>query len=180
MIEQPYIVIFGAAVRPDGSPSGALYDRVGAAARFGRRLLPPPFYIVTGAQGRYGPPEAEVMADLLIQRGVDPERIILEPTGVNTFRSAVAVTEMLRGVPSTVYVTTSGYHLARCVLLLGFAGLDVHRAPPPVGPASSRIIRRWWWRLRELPAIPIDVALMLLYRLRKGSAAAPPTNLQIR
>ena len=65
MFDQPSILVFGAAVRPDGTPSGAMRDRVGAAVSFGRRLLPRPIYVVTGAKGRYGPPEAEVMADLL-------------------------------------------------------------------------------------------------------------------
>lgn len=168
MLEQPYVVIFGAAVRPDGSPSGALRDRVGAAARFGRRLLPQPIYIVTGGQGRYGAPEAEVMAQLLMQRGVHEDYIVLEPTGVNTFRSAVAVAGLLLDRPGPVYVGTSGYHMPRCVLLLGLAGLDVHRSPPAIGPASSRMSKRIWWRLREIPAIPIDGVLMLWQRWVRG------------
>lgn len=167
MFDQPYIVIFGAAVRPDGTPSGALRDRVGAAVRFGRRTLPTPMYVVTGAQGRFGPPEAEVMADLLRQRGVPADNIILEPTGRNTLRSAIAVARLLRGHPGPVYAATSGYHMPRCVLLLGMAGLDAHRSPPPVGPASSRLGRRWWWRLREVPAIPLDALLLAGLRLAR-------------
>ena len=167
MFDQPYIVIFGAAVRPDGSPSGAMRDRVGAAARFGRRVLPQPMYVVTGGQGRHGPPEADVMADLLVQRGVDPELIILEPTGRNTVRSVLAVARLLRGAKGPVYAATSSYHMARCVLLLGMAGLDAHRSPPPVGPASSRLLRRWWWRLREIPAVPVDSAVLAWFRLTR-------------
>lgn len=164
MAEQPYIVIFGAAVRPDGSPSGALRDRVGAAVRFGSRLLPRPIYIATGAQGQYGPPEADVMARLLADRGVPPDRIILERTGRNTLRSAVAVAALLKGKRVPVYAATSAYHMPRCVLLLGLAGLDAHRSPSATGPASSRRLRRWYWRLREVPAIPVDCAVMLWRR----------------
>lgn len=167
MHDQPYIVIFGAAVRPDGTPSGALRDRVGAAARFGSRILPSPTYIVTGGQGRFGPPEAEVMAGLLIERGIAPEDILLEPTARNTFRSVLAVARLLHGKTGPVYAATSGYHMPRCVLLLGIAGLDAHRSAPPVGPASSRLLRRWWWRLRELPAIPLDALLMAALRLTR-------------
>ena len=165
MFDQPYIVIFGAAVRPDGSPSGALHDRVGAAARFGSRILPKPIYIVTGGQGRFGPPEAEVMAELLIERGIDPSDIVIEPTARNTVRSVLAVARLLRGKAGPVYAATSSYHMPRCVLLLGIARLDAHRSPPPVGPASSRFLRRWWWRLREIPAIPLDALLMVVFRL---------------
>lgn len=171
MFEQPYIVIFGAAVRPDGTPSGALRDRVGAAVRFGRRLLPEPVFIVTGAQGRFGPPEADVMAELLMDRGVRAERILLERTGRNTLRSALAVAALLKGQDVPVYAATSAYHMPRCVLLLGLAGLDAHRSPPSIGPASSRVLRRWYWRMRELPAIPIDGAIMMWHRHVKGIAA---------
>ena len=166
MFDQAFIVIFGAAVRPSGAPSGAMRDRVGAAVRFGRRLLPQPFYIATGGQGRYGPPEAEVMAQLLLERGVHPDYIVLEPTGRNTVRSALAVARLLHGVRGPVYVATSAYHMPRCVLLLGLAGLDAHRSPPSIGPASSRLGRRWFWRLREIPAIPVDALTMLWFRWR--------------
>ena len=166
MFEQPFIVVFGAAVRPDGTPSGALRDRVGAAVRFGSRVLPRPIYIVTGAKGRYGPPEAEVMADLLLARGVDPDYIVLEPTGRNTLRSVLAVARLLKDAPGPVYAATSAYHMPRCVLLLGIAGLDAHRSAPAIGPASSRILRRWWWRLREIPAIPVDCTILAWMKFR--------------
>ena len=166
MTEQPIIVIFGAAVRPGGKPSGAMRDRVGAAVRFGRRLLPRPIYVVTGAKGRHGPPEADVMADLLAHRGIDRADIILERTGRNTLRSALAVARLLRRDEGPVYVATSAYHMPRCVLLLGLAGLDAHFSPPAIGPASSRLWRRWYWRLREIPAIPVD-ALLLLWERHK-------------
>lgn len=167
MFEQPYIVIFGAAVRDDGSPSGAMRDRVGAAVRFGRRILPRPIYVVTGGQGRFGPPEAELMAELLAQRGIDEQDIVVEPTGRNTVRSVLAVTRLLRGTKGPVYAATSAYHMPRCVLLLGIAGLDAHRSPPAIGPASSRLLRRWWWRLREVPAIPVDSLVLSWLRLRR-------------
>ena len=47
------IVIFGAAVRPDGSPSPTLRRRVEVAARFGAWLAEP-IDLPTGAQGRFG------------------------------------------------------------------------------------------------------------------------------
>ena len=174
MFEQSFIIIYGAAVRPDGAPSGAMRDRVGAAVRFGRRLLPQPIYIVTGGQGRYGPPEAEVMAQLLLERGIHPDYIVLEPTGTNTVRSTLAVASLLHGVPGPVYAATSAYHMPRCVVLLGLAGLDAHRSPPSIGPASSKLMRRWYWRMREVPAIPIDSLVMLWHRWRGIKPAEDP------
>ena len=179
MLEQPFVVVFGAAVRPDGSPSGAMRDRVGAAVRFGRRLLPSPIYIVSGGQGRYGRPEAEVMAELLMQRGIDADHIIPDATSRNTLRSALAAASLLHGVRGPVYAATSGYHMPRCVLLLGLAGLDAHRSPPAIGPASSRVLRRWYWRLREVPAIPVDCAIMLWHRYTRGIRPPEPEIVEV-
>ena len=164
------IVIFGAAIRPDGKPSGVLRDRVSAALRFGQALSPPPLYLPTGGQGRFGPPEADVMAELLRNSGVAADDIMPERTGRNTLRSAVAAASMLRGSDRPVYVATSAYHMARCLALLNVAGLRARRGPMASGPAASRLLRRWFWRLREVPAIPIDCLILLLTRQRLARA----------
>ncbi len=164
--DQP-IVIFGAAVRHDGSASPALRRRVEAAAAFGAGL-PAPLYVPTGARGRFGPAESAVMAALLRERGVPPGRILEEPTGTDTLSSVLACAALLRargragGGP--VFAATSGYHLPRCLLLLRLAGLPASPVPPPEPDPSWP--RRWYWRLREAPALPYDAALMLAARLR--------------
>ena len=160
----PTIIIFGAAVRADGSPSGAMQDRVDAALRFGRTLAGPRF-MPTGGQGRFGPPEAAVMAAMLRAQGVPADRIEPEATGTNTIRSVRACARLLRGRKGRTYAATSAYHLPRCVLLLRLAGLRAYPCPPYRGPASSRLAKRWRWRLREVLAIPADGALMLWLRL---------------
>lgn len=161
------IVIFGAAVRPDGTPSGTLRHRVEAAARFGEALPAPPFYLPTGARGRHGEAESTVMARLLREGfGVPAARIREEPTGTDTLSSARAVAAMLRGHAGPVFAAPSAYHLPRCVLLLRLAGLAARAVPPP--PASPTWRERWWWRLREVPALPYDATLMLWHRVRGG------------
>ena len=163
--DQP-IIIFGAAVRPDGSASPALRRRVEAAAAFGAGL-PAPLYVPTGARGRFGPAESAVMAALLRERGVSPERILEEPTGTDTLSSVLACLALLRArghAAGPVFAATSGYHLPRCLLLLRLAGLTASPVPPPEADPSWP--RRWYWRLREAPALPYDAALMLAARLR--------------
>ncbi|GGG20023.1 hypothetical protein GCM10010964_05330 [Caldovatus sediminis] len=169
------ILIFGAAVRPDGGPSATLRRRVEAAAAFGETLQPPPLYVPTGGQGRHGPAEAAVMAALLRARGVPPGRIAEEPTGTDTLSSVLACARLLRarGHAGPVFAATSAYHLPRCVLLLRLAGLPARAAPPPPAPAARAWRRRWYWRLRELPAIPWDAALILLARWRRRPEGPP-------
>lgn len=160
------IVIFGAAVRRDGRPSAVLHARVSAAAAFGQGFKHP-LFIPTGGQGRFGPPEAHVMRDLLLTAGVAPDRIVMEHTARDTLESVRAVRHMLRarGYGGTAYVATSAYHQPRCVLLCRLAGIKAERATPPPVPASTRFWRRWYWRLREVPALPYDAALVLGLRL---------------
>ena len=161
------VVIFGAAVRRDGQPSNTLRLRAEAAVRFGARL-PGTIYVPTGAVGRFGPSEASVMAQLLQACGVPQQQILPEDTGTDTVSSVRAVAALLRerGHAGPVYAATSAYHLPRCLLLMRLAGLPARACPPPPVPAARSFGKRWYWRLREVPALPWDVGLMLLARLR--------------
>jgi uncharacterized SAM-binding protein YcdF (DUF218 family) len=147
-------VIFGAAVRPDGQPSRALRQRTEAAFACGGTQA---HYVPTGAVGRYGAAEAQVMADLLRGFGVPEQQITLELTGTNTMSSARACAKLLQSRPGPVRVATSGYHMLRCRMLLRRFGVTTTPCPPP--PASARWRTRWYWRAREAVAIPVDFAL---------------------
>ncbi|MBK1657187.1 YdcF family protein [Paracraurococcus ruber] len=162
------IIIFGAAVRPDGGPSPAMQRRVAAAFRFGAGH-PDALFIPTGAQGRFGEAESTIMARLLVALGESPERIREEPTGTDTLSSVRACRAMLAGMghAGPVWAATSRFHLPRCVLLLRLAGLQAR--PVPIGASRGDTWgRRWYWRLREVPAVPYDAALMLWHRGRSG------------
>jgi uncharacterized SAM-binding protein YcdF (DUF218 family) len=162
--QRPVIIIFGAAVRPDGGPSLTLRRRVQAAVRFGA-TLPDPLYMPTGGQGRHGPPESVVMARLLQDLGVPADAVRQETTAVDTLSSARACATLLRGHRGPVWAASSGYHLPRCVMLLRLMGLPARAAPPPEAAMDWR--DRWWWRAREGAALPVDLALGLWARFRR-------------
>jgi uncharacterized SAM-binding protein YcdF (DUF218 family) len=159
------ILIFGAAVRPDGKPSATLRSRVEAALACAAGH-PETRFIPTGGIGRYGPSEASVMAALLMKSGVRADRILLEETGTDTLSSVRAVCRLLResGPSGPVMVATSGYHLPRCLVLLCLSGMAARPCLPPK-PAGDANWKRWYWRLRELPALPYDASLALWQRL---------------
>jgi uncharacterized SAM-binding protein YcdF (DUF218 family) len=131
---------------------------VEAAAAFGARQTAP-LFVATGGVGRFGPSEASVMARLLADFGVPPERIVLEETARDTLGSVRACARLLRDHAGPVYAATSAYHLARCVLLLRLAGFAARPCPPPAFPAARGLGKRWYWRLREVLALPYDAAL---------------------
>ena len=155
-------------MRPGGRPSTTLVLRVEAAVAFGRGFADP-LFIPTGGVGRFGPSEASVMAALLEARGVGVERIQPEETGTDTLSSARAVAALVRRrrVAAPVVAASSLYHLPRCLLLLRLLGVPARAAIPPAVPAATRWWRRCYWWLREVPALPYDVALALLMRRRQ-------------
>ncbi len=164
---QAAIIVFGAGVRADGSPTPTLSRRIDAAREFGERMATPPLYLPTGGVGRHGPAEAAVMAAALRGAGVPEARILLEDTARNTLASVFACRAMLRRIRHNgpVWAATSAYHLPRCLLLLRLAGVPARAVPPPPAPAAHRFFRRWHWRLREVPAVPLDVLLLLGRRM---------------
>lgn len=159
------IIIFGAAVRPDGTPSPTLSHRVDAAARFGARFARP-LFIPTGAKGRHGEAEAVVMANQLNHDGFADTAILLEETGTDTLSSVRAVRRLLAPMnpPAPIYAATSGYHMPRCLLLLRLAGVMASACPQRPVPASVKFWLRWFWWLREALALPYDALLMLWLR----------------
>ena len=137
-----------------------------AAAAFAARL-PAGVFIPTGGVGRYGASEASVMAGLLRQHALAGWSCLLEGTATDTVSSVRAVRRLLHehAVEGPVYAATSAYHLPRCLLLLWLAGIPARVCPPDEAPAAASRWRRWYWRLREIPAIPYDAVLVLGLRL---------------
>ena len=163
------ILIFGAAVRPDGTPSTALRRRVEAALAAARNE-PCTTFIPSGSVGRHGPSEASVMAALLAKEGVSSDRIRLEETASDTWSSVRAFHRMARERPfePPILVATSAYHQPRCLALLCLVGIAARPCPMPPGPAATAWRKRWYWRLREVFAFPYDVSLAIWSRLTGG------------
>jgi vancomycin permeability regulator SanA len=163
-VSRPAVVIMGAAVRPGGEPSRALRERVQAALAWGERQDPPALYIPTGAVGRHGPAESEVMSRLLRDAGVPLDRIVQEPTGTDTLSSVRACLRVLDRLEweGEVRVATHGFHLPRTLTLFRLGGRPASAVPPP----GRALARNWYWRLREVPGFPYDAALMAWARLR--------------
>lgn len=160
------IVIFGAAVHRGGRPSRMLTRRVQAAYLLGRKL-DNPLYVATGGVGQFHPSEAAVMRRLLMRANVAQDRVIMDETATDTLSSVRAVRRLLdeHEFQGTVYVATSQFHMPRCMMLMRLAGFRPLPCPPPRSAASRRFFKRWFWRLREIPALPMDVTMTLFLRL---------------
>ena len=128
------IIVLGAQVKEDGTPSVALERRLTAALesyRQDRQII-----IVCGAQGANEPrAEGDVMRGWLLEKGVPPEDVIAETASVNTrenLTNAKAIMES-RGL-ETALVVTSDYHVARALELCRQTGVAAYGKGSPSKP----------------------------------------------
>jgi uncharacterized SAM-binding protein YcdF (DUF218 family) len=154
------IVVLGAAVRPDGSPSPSLARRIANAA-VAARSEPEALIFCSGGQGRFGPSEASVIATGL-RSSVPPAQLVLDEISKDTLQSVTAAVRFARanGV-SRCIVCTDGYHLPRVTLLFWLLGVSCKAPASKLRPAG-RLRYRLWMRFREIVAIPHDVVTILL------------------
>jgi uncharacterized SAM-binding protein YcdF (DUF218 family) len=163
-------VVFGAAVWPDGSPSGTLRRRT-LGALIQAQGVSPRRFLLTGGQGRYGPPEAVVMRNLLLEAGVSAEEIVLEDQAGDTLDSVLYCARILRGEGGAgnrerVVVVSSAYHVPRCCLLFRLLGMQVEAGPIT---RDRRVLGLGSWLhavLRETVATPWDAFLIGIRRGR--------------
>jgi uncharacterized SAM-binding protein YcdF (DUF218 family) len=152
----PCYIIFGAAVKSGGQPSGTLLRRLQGAWQVGKND-PESRFIVTGGQGRFGPPEAHVMKSLLLGMGAKEEQVLLEDQAVNTLQSVLFCKEILlqqHGQPHEVTVCSSRYHNYRCQLLFRLVGVRSRRGDMPSDRAALGNMKWMYYYLREAVAIP--------------------------
>lgn len=164
MSAPPLIVIFGAAVRPDGGASEALLRRVGYGLDAAREHPEAPI-LCSGGVVRAGPSEASLMAELLGKDGIAPERLILDEASRNTLENCVAAAAAaVRGGHPHIVACSDAYHLPRIRMLLRLMGVPSRPAPFRRGPSGPPLAHRVGMGLRETLATPRSVAILLARR----------------
>ncbi len=157
------IVVLGAALYADGTPSKALVRR----ARHGARLAiahPNVPLIVSGGrtQRSGGPrppwPESRVMRDIALAEGVAPHRVIEEDQATRTLENATFVRSLQRRHGwSRILVVTDGYHMPRALMVFRAAGV-------PCGGSAAQPFWRDEKPVASLAAILREAAAIVWYR----------------
>lgn len=134
MKEIDVIIVLGAQVKEDGTPSVALERRLTAALESyeqNRQTI-----IVCGARGTNEPrAEGDVMREWLLARGVQESDVVAETGSFNTrenLRNAKAIMDE-RGL-SQALVVTSDYHVARALMLCRQEGVAATGKGSPSKP----------------------------------------------
>jgi uncharacterized SAM-binding protein YcdF (DUF218 family) len=168
----PLIVIFGAAVRPDGRPSPSLLRRI-AYGRTAAAMHPEAKLLCSGGVGRHGPSEGSIMMAQLAADGVAADRLIADEDSRDTLQSVVATLRcMSRLGANRAIVCSDAYHVPRIRMMLGLLGVASAPGPRARGRGGASLANWTKMTLREGLAIPYDLALMLAQRRRLAAEAA--------
>lgn len=128
------IIVLGAQVKEDGTPSVALERRLTAALE--AYQAKPQLIIACGAQGANEPrAEGDVMRDWLMAHGVAGEDVVAETASFNTRENleyARAIMEH-RGLERAL-VVTSDYHVPRALALCRQVGIEATGKGSPSKP----------------------------------------------
>lgn len=115
------ILILGAGVKPDNSPSSMLEDRLLEGIGLYKKGVAPKI-IVSGDHGRSQYDEVNVMKRYLTDAGIPDSDIFMDHAGFSTYESMVRAKEIF-GV-SRMVVVSQEYHLYRALYICGQIGID--------------------------------------------------------
>ena len=137
-------VVFGAAAYSEDNPSYTLLVRTVKAAELYKKGLVK-FVIVSGDNI-----EPDEMKKILLDRGVDSKKIILDKLGTNTLLTVKNAKKILseKGLSGAIMVS-SDYHLARICLFIKREGIEYFGTP-----AKSRFFPKIiYYYFREVIAL---------------------------
>jgi vancomycin permeability regulator SanA len=132
------VVVLGARVYADGTPSLALADRVRTACDLHAAGLVPRI-VLSGGPGDGPIHETEAMAVLAANLGVPAEAMVLDPQGLSTGATVWNTTAIFeREGWKRVIAVSHFYHLPRVKMAYGRAGWDVFTVPA----RETRVLRK--------------------------------------
>ena len=131
------VIVLGAQVKPDGTPSVQLGWRLDCAAEVWQQKQVP--IVVCGAQGKDEPePEAYAMKRYLLEKGISEDMILTDPDSFNTEQNLEHAKKLLDEYPEEirkVILVTSDYHVPRSMALAQDLGLEAEGIGSPCLPA---------------------------------------------
>lgn len=115
------ILVLGAAVRPDGTPSLMLKDRLNKGISLYQRDVAPKL-LLSGDNGQENYDEVNVMKQYALDHGVPAEDIFLDHAGFSTYESIYRAQEIFQ--VRKMIIVTQEYHLYRALFISKRLGID--------------------------------------------------------
>lgn len=122
-VDTPYeaIVVLGAGLRADGTPSDMLRDRLDAAI-VAFEAGAAPHILLTGDCSGEEYDEVGAMLDYCLAKGISPDALLCDGEGFSTYESMVHTVEQFGFC--RVMVVTQEYHLYRALYIADQLGAD--------------------------------------------------------
>ena len=139
------IVVLGAGLRADGTPSDMLADRLSVAIDLYKKSISK-YIVLSGDCSGEDYDEVSAMFDYCIERGIPESAIVRDNSGYSTYESVYNVISNF-GYKRFVVVTQK-YHLYRAVYISEKMGADVIGVPSDPRAYRGQILRS----LREYAA----------------------------
>lgn len=146
------IIILGAAVWADG-PSPSLMARVQYASQLYKEGYAP-YIILSGGQGKFGPTEAEMMKQLLLQDGIKTEVLILEEQSTNTYENITYSYKLMQAHQlKSALIVTDTFHLKRAMRMAESQDMITYGAPVFESVLYKNKSLKFYYTLREVLAL---------------------------
>ncbi|MCQ2550968.1 MAG: YdcF family protein [Clostridia bacterium] len=144
------IVVLGAGIYEDGTPTPMLKDRLESAISLYRSDVAKKI-LVTGDNGTKGHNEVKCMYDYLVSRSIPKDAIFVDHAGFSTYDSmyrAQSIFEIHRPI-----VVTQGYHMYRALFIGNNLGMECYGVAADQNTYGGQIFRS----VREILARDKDV-----------------------
>lgn len=144
------IIVLGAGVRADGTPSAMLRDRLEKAAELYEKGVSDKI-IVSGDHREVYYDEVNTMKSYLMDKGIPSEAIFMDHAGLSTYDSMYRAVNIF-GVKSAVIVTQK-YHMYRAIYDAEALGIEAY------GVAAKKVVYngQTYRELREIAARVKDI-----------------------
>ena len=137
------IIVLGASVYPDGTPSGILQDRLddGIALYFAGAA---PKLIMSGDNGTESYNECWAMKQYAISQGVPSEDVFCDHAGFSTYETMYRARHVFGA--ERIVVATQTYHLYRALYDAQGVGMEAIGVPSDYGEYANQS----WYDIREV------------------------------
>lgn len=149
------ILVLGAGIADDGSPSRMLEDRLKKGIELYKSGASDKL-LMSGDHGATQYDEVNVMKDYAIQAGVPSEDIFMDHAGFSTYESVYRAKEIFKA--EKIIFVSQGYHLPRALYTAASFGIDARGVSSDTGKYT--LIK--YYKLREFAARGKDFAMCIL------------------
>ncbi|MBR6633982.1 MAG: YdcF family protein [Clostridia bacterium] len=139
------ILVLGCLVRPDGTPSGMLEDRLTTGVELWETGVSDTL-LMSGDHGTKEYDEVNSMRNFAVERGVPVERVFMDHAGFCTYDSIYRLKEVFKA--KKVVIVTQEYHLYRALYIANALGIEAWGVPADLHRYYGQIRRD----LREIVA----------------------------